>query len=999
MSQMEKMNPQHPLYLHGSDGPNSVTVDKLTGIGDYRRWQRSMEIALSSKRKLGFINGQVVKDEGDRVKGELWDTCNDTVIGWIMGSVTDSIKQTIMYMLTAKEIWEYLEKRYSVSNGSLKYKLNRDLYNHKQNNSSVNEYYTQMRGIWEELESLDHLPQIVTEGEDIIRFMEALEKQKEERKLFQFLNGIDESYSAQRSQLLMLIPLPSVETACSVIQQEESQRNVLNPGKTHLESSAMFSKENSGIETCNACGVRGHSKERCWTVVGYPKWHPKCKQKGREAPYGGTFNRNSGSQWSKGRNYPRTAAVVHGSSSRNSPEITMQQLESLLRNLPKMKQSGGSETEDEVDTSFSGFAGMVTCLNVGIENTDWIIDSGASDHMTSNINLCNNLTDVHHNLKINLPNGATSHITHYGDLKLNNDLTLKKVLIVPDFKHNLLSVNKLTASNVCQVDFYANYCTIVKTDDRRVIGIGECRNGLYYLVQNHDEKGKLNTSINTVSVGQGNITTDKPNAITTWHLRLGHAPIAKLKSLGFDSPSCKTIEHICTTCPMGKFTKQPFPTSLSQSLQPFELLHIDIWGPYRVQTRGKHRFFLTIVDDHTRTTWVTLLVHKSEAFSALKTFITLSFTQFNKKVKIVRSDNALEFDDWQCRELYDSLGIVHQTTCVDRAQQNGRAERKHRNVLEMARCLRFQAGLPKRYWGDCVLTAAYLINRLPSNVMKNKSPFEMLHHKKPTYDTLRVFGCLAFAYNPDTTGDKLEARGVPSVFLGYPTLQKGYRLLNLLTKKVFVSRDVKWYENVFPYQLSADQLAHLVPPTPDTHIHQPTDHTWQDSTDDESEYAADPTPTPTASPTASPSSPPCLPTSPPVRRSSRPHQTPSWLQDYVHPISNLAYANVNSEFTSFISKLSTYADPVFFRDACLNPNWIHAMNEEISALEENHTWTITELPCGKPAIGCKWLYKTKYLLDGSIERHKARLVILGNKQKYGVDYEHTFAPVAKLTTV
>lgn len=158
-----------------------------------------MEIAFSSKRKLGFINGQVIKDEEDRVKGELWDTCNDTVIGWIMGFVTDSIKQTIMYMLTAKEIWEYLEKRYSVSNGSLKYKLNRDLYNHKQTNSSVNEYYTQMRGIWEELESLDHLPQITTAGEDITRFLEALEKQKEERRLFQFLNGVDEGYSAQRS--------------------------------------------------------------------------------------------------------------------------------------------------------------------------------------------------------------------------------------------------------------------------------------------------------------------------------------------------------------------------------------------------------------------------------------------------------------------------------------------------------------------------------------------------------------------------------------------------------------------------------------------------------------------------------------------------------------------------------------------------------------------------------------------------------------------------------
>ena len=134
---------------------------------------------------------------------------------------------------------------------------------------------------------------------------------------------------------------------------------------------------------------------------------------------------------------------------------------------------------------------------------------------------------------------------------------------------------------------------------------------------------------------------------------------------------------------------------------------MDIRGPYRVQSKGGHRFFLNIVDDNTRTKWVTLLKHKSDAYSALEKFINLATTQFGKLVKIVRSDNALMFSDHQCNKLYDEKGIIHQTTCVDRAQQNGRAKRKHRNVLEMARCLRVQAGLPKIFWGDCLLTAAF----------------------------------------------------------------------------------------------------------------------------------------------------------------------------------------------------------------------------------------------------------------------------------------------------
>lgn len=119
-----------------------------------------------------------------------------------------------------------------------------------------------------------------------------------------------------------------------------------------------------------------------------------------------------------------------------------------------------------------------------------------------------------------------------------------------------------------------------------------------------------------------------------------------------------------------------------------------------------------MIDENSRNTWVILLEHKSDSFDALQTFITLAHTQFVKKVKIVRLDNALEFENFHCKSLCEVYGIIHQITCVNRAQQNGRCERKHRNVLEMARCLRMQAELPNCYWGDCALTSAYLINKL-----------------------------------------------------------------------------------------------------------------------------------------------------------------------------------------------------------------------------------------------------------------------------------------------
>ena len=183
-------------------------------------------------------------------------------------------------------------------------------------------------------------------------------------------------------------------------------------------------------------------------------------------------------------------------------------------------------------------------------------------------------------------------------------------------------------------------------------------------------------------------------------------------------------------------------------------------------------------------------------------------------VKVVRSDNALEFRSGPIDDYFTHHGIVHQTSYVDRPQQNGRVERKPRHVLEIARALRFQAGLPLSFWSDCVMTAAYLINRLPSVVLDNKTPYELLFHEVPLYTNLKVFGWLAFASNPSRDGDKFQPKGIPCLFLGYPPTQKGYKLLNLHTKQTFVSRDARFYEAIFPYKL---HNPHIIPSPPSSH--------------------------------------------------------------------------------------------------------------------------------------------------------------------------------------
>lgn len=266
----------NPLFIHPSDGSNSIQVEKLQGSTDYRAWRRYMEISLGSKRKLGFVKGTVEKPT-DVVQGELWETCNNRVIAWLTQNVSPAIMKSIMFMTCAKDIWLNLEKRFALTNGSRKYKIKKDLYEMKQGSRSINDYYTVMKSLWVEIDSLNCLPAVSTLTDDVTKLLEAITLQQDETKLFQFLNGLDEVYTAQRSHFLLLDPLPTIEVVSAALQQEEAQRELLKLGKIDNDLSAMTSRVqlDRPIVVCSACGGKGHRGDRCWTVIGFPKWHPQ----------------------------------------------------------------------------------------------------------------------------------------------------------------------------------------------------------------------------------------------------------------------------------------------------------------------------------------------------------------------------------------------------------------------------------------------------------------------------------------------------------------------------------------------------------------------------------------------------------------------------------------------------------------------------------------------------------------------------------------------------
>ncbi|KAL2942430.1 Pyridoxal 5'-phosphate synthase subunit PdxT [Bienertia sinuspersici] len=169
------------------------------------------------QKKLGFVTSIVERDKSDPIKMDAWDTYNNMVIGWIMHNVSDFIKKSIMFMGSARNIWKNLEQRFEVSHGARRYHICKQLYEKKQSGRPVNEYYTEMMMLWEEMEDLTDYPPISEMTNEVIAYVRFRQKQEEEHKLLQFLNDLDEINGVVRSQILVRAELPSVHEACNVI--------------------------------------------------------------------------------------------------------------------------------------------------------------------------------------------------------------------------------------------------------------------------------------------------------------------------------------------------------------------------------------------------------------------------------------------------------------------------------------------------------------------------------------------------------------------------------------------------------------------------------------------------------------------------------------------------------------------------------------------------------------------------------------------------------------
>lgn len=271
----------------------------------------------------------------------------------------------------------------------------------------------------------------------------------------------------------------------------------------------------------------------------------------------------------------------------------------------------------------------------------------------------------------------------------------------------------------------------------------------------------------------------------TWHKRMRHPSSPRqlsMKSLLLFYNNSSGHDH-CRVCPLAKQKRLSFTSNNHVAETIFDLVHCDIWGPFNTKTHDGFSYFLTIVYDCSRFTWVYLLRHKNDVHLIITRFFKLVETHFLKTIKVFRSDNAPEL---KFEEFFTSTGTIHQFSCVQTPQQNSVVERKHQHLFNVARAIMFQSHISLYFWGECVLMAAHLLNRTVMPLLSHRIPFSVLYGKEADYSLIRTFGCLAYASTLAAKRTKFDLRATPCVFMGYSAGVKGYKLYDIKKKSFFL---------------------------------------------------------------------------------------------------------------------------------------------------------------------------------------------------------------------
>jgi transposase InsO family protein len=894
------------------------TITKLNN-SNYQVWKFKVKMLLIRDGIWSVVNG----DRPEPIP-ESWNRKDEKAQCTISLTVEDNQLIHIYNCNSARDMWMELQKVHERANLSSKMYLRKKLYKMKlQHDQNMQEYISetlqlveQLRGVGEEVTD----PQVATLllcglPDDYETLITALEARDEDELTLEYVkNKLVDAYKRKKN--------------CEADSAETKTESALYSGnsKPNYARNSRYDSQYKDRETrsCFVCKKPGHLKKDCRI------WKARMKQ-----------------EEDKKQNNSKQPNLAHKAKS------------AIVTDLDS------SDIDESIHGCFKIDDGHVT--------NDWFIDSGATAHMTNNKNFFTTL-DQSRNDHIYIANGTSINAAGVGDGYLDcivddgiiRKIEIKDVLYAPTLTGSLLSVKKLTKKGN-KVQFIENECYITKGD--KVLAVGKLEDNLYKLL--------CKPKADIVSIAKSEVKHQ--NCVHLWHRRLGHRDPNAIKRIrnedlasGINIDNCDVMMK-CEHCIKGKATQKSYPeASLHRAKQPLDLIHSDVCGPMKTLTPGKNKYMVTFIDDFSRYTTCYLIQTKDEVPDKFREFIAEVSNKFQRKVKTLRSDNGGEYTGNKLINYLKLEGIQLQTSVPYSPSQNGVAERKNRSIVEMAKCMLLDAGLPQQYWGEAVMTAVYLQNRLPTKSTE-KTPFELWHDEKPDLSHIRIFGCKAFAFVPKEKRTKFDDHATETVLVGYSEQSKGYRLLQTATNRIIISRSVTFDEGASDSGMKTAQ--------PKLNCGNSDETLEVQSTDNEINEIELRMPQEVAV-----------------------NKQDSELKVNQPRRSARSTKGVPPTRLSLMVQSELMKEPSSWKEMILLPeneqkNWIKAAEEEINAHRKNGTWMLCDPPVGKTPIDCKWVFKLKHDANGNACRHKARLVAKGFTQKFGQDYDDTFAPVARHTTL
>lgn len=441
------------------------------------------------------------------------------------------------------------------------------------------------------------------------------------------------------------------------------------------------------------------------------------------------------------------------------------------RDCPEKKNKVENKQQD--DNAF-----MCQAADSVNDRDAWVLDSGASDHMSHRREWFINYKEISINVMVG--NGSVIAAKGRGDINIlayNGVDWIKRhiadVLFVPEISMNLFSSGKVMDRGF-QLRSNNKRCDILNDDE--IVAVGFRREKLFQMffkvIPPRNNKVSANVAV-------------KQTTLQSWHERLGHQNVSHVKSFLKRNKIRFIDENFkCEACIYGKHHRGNYKLRQEKSSTCGEIVFADVCGPMQVNSIGGSRYFLLLKDDYSHFRFVYFMKQKSEVTNIIKNFVMRMEREKKHNIRVLRSDNGTEFVNAELKQFFDKMGIEHQKTVPYTPEQNGCAEREMRTVVESARTMIYAKNMDLMFWAESVNFAVYVLNCTGTSSVVDQTPYDLWHEKTANVDRFRVFGCDVFVHIPKEKRRKWDAKAMKYIFVGYDVNTKAYRVWNSETGKI-----------------------------------------------------------------------------------------------------------------------------------------------------------------------------------------------------------------------